>query len=311
MPVDTRRVVRPENEEQPFHPLYSYAYVTDREEGLILVDVMPLVDGDPRNNFLERGVTFNPDGLLDGAVNLAVAGSLVYVCCDAGLVIVSVDDPLHPETVAVVGPPDVVAPAAVAVQFRYAFVCDAEGLKAVDVTLPGRPLLTGSTVPLDEARDVYVARTYAYVAGGAAGLVIVDVENPEAMVVDRTFTAGGVMNDVHAVRVASTNASLFAYVADGGNGLRVLQLTSPVSSLGYLGFSPRPHPELIATYATHGEAVALSKGLDRDRAVDETGNQVSVFGRLGSRPFTLAEQRRLYLRDGEPWTVSDGGDVRP
>ena len=31
-------------------------------------------------------------------------------------------------------------------------------------------------------------------------------------------------------------------------------------------------------------ALALSKGLDRDRAVDETGGQIAVFGRLGSRP---------------------------
>ena len=35
------------------------------------------------------------------------------------------------------------------------------------------------------------------------------------------------MNDAEDVVVASTNASLFAYVADGRNGMKVLQLTSP------------------------------------------------------------------------------------
>jgi hypothetical protein len=36
---------------------------------------------------------------------------------------------------------------------------------------------------------------------------------------------------------------------------------------------------------------------------------VAVFGRIGSRPFTLEEQRRLYLRpDGTPWTVKDRVD---
>jgi len=30
-----------------------------------------------------------------------------------------------------------------------------------------------------------------------------------------------------------------------------------------------------------------------------------VFGRLGARPFTLAEMQRLYLRDGQPYTVTD------
>ncbi len=33
---------------------------------------------------------------------------------------------------------------------------------------------------------------------------------------------------------------------------------------------------------------------------------MAVFGRLGSRPFTLKEQRRLYLgADGNPWFTSD------
>ena len=62
---------------------------------------------------------------------------------------------------------------------------------------------------------------------------------------------------------------------------------------------------LVATYPTHGPAVALSKPLDRDRAVDESGNQTSVFGRIGARPFNLEEQRRLYIRDGKLFRVSD------
>ncbi len=53
-------------------------------------------------------------------------------------------------------------------------------------------------------------------------------------------------------------------------------------------------------------AIALSKGLDRDRGVDETGGQIAVFGRLGSRPFTLDEMRRMYLDgSGKLWTVVD------
>jgi hypothetical protein len=49
----------------------------------------------------------------------------------------------------------------------------------------------------------------------------------------------------------------------------------------------------VATYATHGPALALSRGLDRDRAVDETGNQLAVFGRRGARPFNRGELQRL------------------
>ena len=108
-----------------------------------------------------------------------------------------------------------------------------------------------------------------------------------------------------------TNASAFAYVADGRNGLRVLQLTSPARTAGLWGFSPEPEPELIATYKTKGDAIALSKGLDRDRAVDESGNQLSVFGRRGARPFRLEEMQKLYLRDGKLYTVTNDPPGRP
>ena len=47
------------NQEQPFHPIYNYAVITDAEEGLILVDVNTLQDGEPRNNFLKRALTWN------------------------------------------------------------------------------------------------------------------------------------------------------------------------------------------------------------------------------------------------------------
>ena len=102
--------------------------------------------------------------------------------------------------------------------------------------------------------------------------------------------------------VGSTNASLFAYVADGRNGLKVIQLTSPDSQPNFYGFSPAPKPELIAWAKTPSPGAArCRKGLDRDRAVDETGGQIAVFGRLGSRPFTRAEMERLFLnRSGLP-----------
>ncbi len=109
--------------------------------------------------------------------------------------------------------------------------------------------------------------------------------------------------------VGTTNASLFAYVADGANGLKVIQLTAPDTQPKFYGFSPEPKPRLIAWRNTASPALALSKGLDRDRAVDETGAQIAVFGRIGSRPFTLDEMKRFYQRpDGSVYTVTD--DVR-
>ena len=94
------------------------------------------------------------------------------------------------------------------------------------------------------------------------------------------------------------------------NGLKVVHLTSPDAQPNFYGFSPEPKPELIAWRRTSWPALSLSKGLDRDRAVDESGGQMAVLGRLGSRPFNLEEQRDFYLDDqGRPWFVSDEVDM--
>jgi hypothetical protein len=303
--VDPARVRRPENAEQPIHLLYAFLYGTDRQEGLIMINAATLLDGDPDNNFLKKDVQFNPGGALDGAVNLAVAGRYVYVATKKGLAVVDVDNPFQPRLVAEVGAPAIVDPRAVAVQFRYAFVTDSQGLKVIDVTNPAAPRPVQTAVPIKDARGIYVARTWAYVAAGAEGLAIVDVEKPEAPKLDQMFNADGQLNDTYDVKVGMTNASGFAYVADGRNGLRVLQTFSPKDNPNFGGFSPRPAPRLIATHKTSGPAMAVSKGLDRDRAVDESGNQVAVFGRWGARPFNKTELERMYLRGGQLWTVKD------
>ena len=297
-------LMRVENEEQPFHPIYNYAFITDRVEGLIATDVNTLVDAEARNNFLERELTWNEGGILDGARHLTIAGHYFYVAADAGIVVLDMDQPLAPEVAAVIPLADV---RATALQFRYLFALDGAGLKVVDVTHPERPrVIAGAEVALADAQRIYVARTYAYVAGGREGLIIIDVENPERPAVYQRYTADGRLNDAQDVVVGSTNASLYAYVADGRNGLKVIQLTSPDSQPNLYGFSPAPKPELIAWRETKWPALAISKGIDRDRAVDETGHQMAVFGRLGSRPFTLEEMQELYLDDrGDPWYVTD------
>jgi hypothetical protein len=312
MTIDPARKVRPENQEQRVHPLYDYAYVTDREEGVVIVGPLhTLVDGDPRNNFLRRAGSFNPEGALTGATSMTFAGTVGYVTTPRGLLVLDVEDPVRPKILARVDAP-LKAPRAIAVQFRYAFVVDAEGLKVLDVTFPATPrVVEGAQVPFKDARNLYLARTYAYVAAGSDGLAIVDVERPEKPRLAQTWNAAGAINDANDVKVGMTNGSAFAYVADGHNGLRVVQVISANDTPGAYGFSPAPTPQLVATYKTHGPALALSRGLDRDRAVDETGHQLGVFGRRGARPFNRDEQQRMFLRNGKLFTVSDAPPGKP
>ncbi|HXI23269.1 MAG TPA: multiheme c-type cytochrome, partial [Pyrinomonadaceae bacterium] len=321
-PDEARRLPREQlmNEEQPIHPLYAYLYVVDKFEGLIVVNAATLLDGDPLNNYLKRQLdeskypngAFNADGALTGANNITIAGTNAYITTERELVIVNIDDPLNPK---IVNRLAFKHPRAVAIQFRYGFVVDDDGLKVLDVTNPQQPrVVEGAVVSLANAHDVYVARTYAYVSNGKEGIAIIDIKNPEKPRLDQTYNAGGQLNDTQQVKVAMTNASLFAYVADGKNGLRILQLTSPETMPTYAGFSPRPEPQLIATYKTKGDALAVSKALDRDRATDESGNQIAVFGRRGARPFTFEEVQRMLRTNGgtgDYFTVSDEPPTTP
>jgi hypothetical protein len=302
--------MREVNQEQPFLPIYNYAAISDAEEGLILVDVNTLADGEFRNNFFKRmeyadgSDAWNPDGVLNGATHIHLAGEIAYITASRGLVVVDLSDPKSPKLAAV---RELTGAKASTIQFRYLWVSDADGVKLFDVTDLRNPIaVPEATFPLADARRIYVSRTYAYVAAKGDGLVILDVKNPRAPRLQQKVTLDGTLNDAEDVIVASTNASLFAYVADGRNGMKVLQLTSPDSQRNFYGFSPAPVPEMIAWAKTPTPAIALSKGLDRDRAVDETGGQMAVFGRLGSRPFTREEMEQLFLtRSGVPWKVSD------
>jgi hypothetical protein len=305
VPVDPTRTRNADNKEQPIHPLFGYLYICDKYEGLILTGAASTLDGNPVNNFLRREVTFNPDGLLFGARHVTIAGHYAYVSCDTGLVVIDINNPLKPCVTAVVGEKFLKRPKMAAVQFRYCYVCDDDGVKVLDVTDLAKPV-PKSLIRMPEANAVYLARTYAYVAAGSKGLVILDATNAEEPRVDQVFTAGGHICDARDVKLGITYNSLIAYVADGKNGMRVVQLTSPETP-GFEGFSPRPTPRLVATFRLPhgGEVLSVARGLDRDRAVDECGNQIGVFGRVGARPLNGVEQRRMYLRGGLPWFVSD------
>ncbi len=303
-PRNDGELMRVQNQEQPFHPIYNYALITDAKEGLILVDVNTLADGEPRNNFLKRSLTWNPDGILNGARHITIAGYIVYITTKDSLVVLDLNKPLSPKALKTI---PMKAPRATALQFRYLFVTDADGFKVFDATNPHAiKAVPNAIIPLKSANRIYVARTYAYIAAGDDGLVIVNVKNPEKPTLQQKFTANGSISDAQDVIVGTTNASLFAYIADGNNGLKVVQLTAPDTQPRFYGYSPEPKPHLIAWKNTQYPALALSKGLDRDRGVDETGGQIAVFGRLGSRPFHLNEMKKFYLKkDGQPYFVSD------
>ena len=101
--------------------------------------VSTLLDGNPANNFL---AVRSP--LILAALWMARAGSPSRVSSPISSATeawqsYALVDPLKPTIVAVIGTPSLIEPKGVAVQFRYAFVVDSEGLKTIDVTNPEKP----------------------------------------------------------------------------------------------------------------------------------------------------------------------------
>jgi hypothetical protein len=178
--LDPGRTRLPENEEQEIPLFYAYVFISDREEGLVIAQVATLVDGNPDNNFLRQDQTirFNPSGALTGASFVAAAGHRLYMTTPRGLFVVEVGkDGWHPRITGEVTNGFLRNPRCVAVQFRYAFVTDDDGLKVLDITNPDHPIpVLSGFVRLKNAGRLYVARTYAYVANGPEGLAIIDVE---------------------------------------------------------------------------------------------------------------------------------------
>jgi len=308
LPMHLGRKVLAENREQTIHPLFRYLYGTDRKDGLIFIDVNTLTDNDPENNSLKRNVVYNPGGALNGAVMVKTFGRYAYVVSeDTGLSVVDIDVPTQPKLVFQSDKHELNGAHAVELQLRYALVLDRDGLKTYNITDPERPkLVPTAMVPLADARGLSLFRTYALVAAGKQGLAVIDITDPERPVAPVFYTADGEMNDSYDVTVGATNSSFFAYVADGGNGLRIVRLVEPPDTPGHLGFAPPLMPKLIATYPSRGTVAAVARGQVRDRFADESGNQMVVSNRMGARPFNKAEIRRfLYYPDGRLLVVTD------
>src|SRR5205823_1503267 len=143
---------------------------------------------------------------------------------------------------------------------------------------------------LNGARHVAIAGTRFFVSADA-GVVELDMNDPlhpRVIAVIPIPNARASMVQFRYLFVVGGNGS------DGVNGLKVIQLMSPESQPNFYGFSPDPRPQLIAWSPTRSPALSLSRGLERDRGVDETGHQIAVFGRIGSRPFTEEEMKKFY-----------------
>src|SRR5205085_5564152 len=114
------------------------------------VNINTLTDGLNTNNQLKRAATYNPEGHLTNARNINVVGNYAYILTDRALEVVNISDPTGPRWVSETTAP-LRDPRSLAVQFRYCFLTDADGMKVLDVTDLEHPrAVEGAGLPRSE-----------------------------------------------------------------------------------------------------------------------------------------------------------------
>ncbi|MFZ6028999.1 MAG: LVIVD repeat-containing protein [Chloroflexota bacterium] len=238
----------------------NYAYIGYERPGnqpLVIVDV-----ADPAHPAWVGEISF-PEQIWD----VKVSGGYAYVANDSGgLRIIDISNPAAPREVGHTGTSS--ATYGVAVAGNEVYIADgSSGLRVVNVNDPANPIETDSLDTAGSAYDVVVAGGYAYLADGANGLLVIDIAVPSGPVqVGRYFD--GVSGEVSQVVVAGGYAYLDGirvidvsyprnpveveerpvsfcedifvagddiFVADGYNGLQILDIANPLS-LRHSGF---------------------------------------------------------------------------
>ncbi len=301
----------------------DYAYVADYDHGLQVIDVSDpyAIDDTSIVGSCNFGLSADDPGSAEG---VAVAGGYAFVACrNAGLRVVDVSVPDAVDNTSHLASCDTPGYAiAVTVSGSYAFVADGS-LRVINVSNPAAVTdLSLVASCACSAQDVQVQGGLAYVASGSGiGLSIVDVSTPSAVtdasVVgtvsvgtstravavsgDLAFLVDGV--NLHALDVSTPSdprwifscdtpaeangvaaAGGYAFVADLGSGLQVIDCSHPALSAG------------PASYATTGSANRLR--LDGDRVLVAAGSGgLCLFSRsadgglspLGSRATSQAQ----------------------
>ena len=294
------------NQEQPLHPIYNYALITDAEEGLILVDVNTLQDGEPRNNFLKRALTWNRRRRAARARATSRWAATMPTSPPTRASSSSIStDPLKPRDRG--GGP---AARARARPRCSSAICSSPmhgGLRVIDVTVPERAQLRrGRASCRWPTRTASTSRAPMPTSPpGSEGLVIVDVEKPEQP---------RLLHEVHRGRRAQRRARrgrrrrptrrCSPMSPTARNGLKVIQLTAPDTQPKFYGFSPEPKPQLIAWRKTaNAGARRCRAGWNATApstrpAARSRSSGASARGRSTSRSSANVPQARRHAVDG-------------
>ncbi|MCH8334195.1 hypothetical protein IIC65_09700, partial [Candidatus Sumerlaeota bacterium] len=212
----------------------SLAYVL--HEAILGTSSLQIIDVSNPSSPVLRGTYAG----LPGAQGLAISKSLAFVAdSEVGLQIIDVSDPSAPQLRFEVFP---VSGAGVTVSNSLAYLTadwgSSSGFSIFVFTDPSSPFEVGSITVPGEAAGVAVEGSWAYVAAGSAGLLVIDVSSRGAPVLVGSYDTPG---DATGVAVEDS----LVYVADGFAGLAIIDVSVPAA------------PVLVGAYNTEGDARAV------------------------------------------------------
>lgn len=218
-----------------------YAYLADRERGLVMVNVSSAEAPAATAQWSEAAC----------ARDVAISGGVAFLACDvAGLQLVDVREPDEPRALAALDTPGYAW--GVAVQGDYAYVADHFcGMTVVDVSNPGKPEKIACRETAEYAVDIAVSGDSAYVADYGDGLAVIGISDPRA-------PGTPVYCDVRGYAEAVTVRGDYAYVAvsSGGGtdepGLAVIDVTDPTAPVP-AGAGLQPNAGGVSAYGVHVE----------------------------------------------------------
>ena len=195
--------------------LGDYAYLADGTAGLKVFQISTLTC-----DYGELSTTGKGFGV-------AAAGDFVYLAAGtAGLHVIDVTDPSEPILADSCDTPGCAYAVALAEDGEAAYVADeAGGFIAVDIEASPMPTLVSQVDTPGNAEAIAVPDEIAYVADGSGGVVAFDVSDPTDPEKLWTCAEAG----IQAMDVAVSEDGNYAYVADWGSKLRVLDVTMPTA----------------------------------------------------------------------------------
>jgi len=190
----------------------DYAYLGDGYNGLVIIKIGEIIDPEPP--YYES---------ITNANAVQVVGDYAYVAA-SDLAVINISDPTNP------GPVYYESSAlytSVYVEGNYAYLIDDlnQGLRVVDISDPTNPSFLAFAFLPPVVSDVFIEGDFAYVSSsdGLYGLCIVNISNPS----DPIWT--GTKNLDQGVGLGVHIEGNYAYVAAGGSGLAVIDITDPIN----------------------------------------------------------------------------------